>query len=168
MLLFGNEVVEYVAEDIGIDGRRGDMDRRDQSAVGADAQDILERRFGVDEEGFDGIELVEFIAGDDAFGGDQERQDARLAIEREVADDADQDERDRHERAVGIEGVRDDSDEKRRDDHPRTGPELKRLMLRRLPMEQYLTIGGRKGICLFACLWGKIRCHSENDSLRSL
>lgn len=148
MFLFGNEFVERVAQNIDVDGLDGDMDIGDEFAGGPDTEDVFERRISVDEERCEGIELIEFVAGDDAFDRHEKSDDARFTVQGKVSDDTDQDESDRHQRAIGIQGVADDSDEEYRDDRPRAWSELERFVLRRLPVQEDLAISGRDAVRL--------------------
>lgn len=148
MFFFGDEFIERVTQNIDIHRHSGDMDIGDEFARGLDAQDVFKWRIGVDEERLERIKFVEFIAGDDAFSGDQKGKYTRLAVEREIADDADEDECDGHKRAIGIEGVGDDSDEENSDDDARARTELQWLMFRSLPTEKYFAIGGGNFVVL--------------------
>lgn len=140
MLVLGDVLCKCLAE-FG-DGERGDgdMDVRDQVTVRFDRKEVVKRRFVVEMKGFDVIVLVEFLGGDNAFGGQVKGEDTRLMAEGEVARHTNQDKSDGHEWAIGIEGPADDSDEKKEDDNSGTWPKLERIVFRGVPVEKDVAV----------------------------
>lgn len=91
-----------------------------------DAEHTIERRLAMDPERVDILESIERLAADQALVGDHEFEFARVTGDEEVADDADQDECDRHERAIGENRIGDDECEEDGRDHQsaRVGPDM--------------------------------------------
>ena len=118
----GKELAQLVGW--GITDR--DVDERGEDAVRVDAEHALERRLGIDMERMDVLESVERLAADYALIGDHELELTRVAGDEEIANDADQDKGDRHDRAVGKDGVGDDEREEDSRDHQstRVGPDM--------------------------------------------
>lgn len=117
VFLLRNELDEEFAEFIGWDVADWDMDEWGEDAIGMDTEHTLERRFAMNPERVDVVEGVERFSADESFVRHHELEFARVARDEEVADNADQDKDDRHERAIGEDGVRDDEGEEDGRDH---------------------------------------------------
>lgn len=117
VFFLGDELNEEFAEFVGRYVTDGDVDERGKDAVRMDAEDTLERRLAMDPERVDILESVERFAADQTLVGDHELEFARVTGDEKIADDTDQDENDRHERAIGKDGVGDDEREENGRNH---------------------------------------------------
>ena len=130
--LYGQEASDGFVVEVG----EGNMDMRRQDAGGPDREEVFERWIGMDEERSDGVVGVEFIVGEDAAVGQRETVLLGLGDMHQIADDADQDEGNRHHRAIGIERPRDNEDEQYRQDNTGFRPELESIMFGSAPFEK--------------------------------
>ena len=82
------------------------------------------------------FEVVECLAAEYALARDGELELARVTGEEEIADDTDQEERDRHDRAIGEDRVGDDEREENSRNHQtaRVGPDMD--VFRRAPRQE--------------------------------
>ncbi len=136
MGLFGELCSQEAADGFVVEVGEGDMDMRRQDASGPDREEVFERRISMDEERSDGIVGVEFIVREDAAVGQRETVLLGLGDMHQVADDADQDESDRHQRAIGIERPGDNEDKECRQDDTGFRSELESIMLGSAPFEK--------------------------------
>jgi len=136
MGLFGKLCSQEAPDGLVVKVSEGNMDMRRQDAGGPDRKEILEWRISMDEEGSDGIVGVEFIVSEDAAVGQRETVLLGLGDMHQVADNADQDEGDRHQRAIGIERPSDNEDKQCRQDDTGFRPELESIMLGSTPFEK--------------------------------
>ena len=115
----GDEIEENVTDLFRVVFLERDVDAGGKDSARLDDEIVGEMRMVFhDPERADGIVFVEFGTDGDPFAGDGEQYDLTRAVEQEIADHRDQDECDRHERAVRIERVADDHYEREDDPCP--------------------------------------------------
>lgn len=136
MGLFGELCGEEAPDGFVVEVGEGNMDMRRQDPGRPDREEIVERRISVDEERSDGIVGVEFVVREDAAVGQREPVLLGFGGMHEIADDANQDEGDRHQGAVGIERPGDDEDEQCGQDDTCFRSELEGIVLGGGPFEK--------------------------------
>ena len=106
-----NEVEEDFSDFLIIDPGDRDVDIGGEDASRVNAEDAFEWWFLVDAEGIDIFKLVECLSAENSFIGDSELKFPWISGDKEIANDAEEDERNRHEGTIGENGVGDDERE---------------------------------------------------------
>lgn len=145
MLVLGDVLGECLTEFGDGEGSDGDMDVRDQVAIGFDREEVVKRWFVVEMKGFDVVVLVEFFGGDNTLGSEVKGEDTWLVTEGEVARHTNEDKGDGHEGTVGIEGPANDSDKEEEDNDAGAWSEFEGLVLRRIPVEEDVAVARVEG-----------------------
>lgn len=117
-----------------------DMNMGDEFAIGFDTEEVIEGWLIIEMERFNILKRIEVSSRNNSFGGDVERNNARLSAKRKVTRYTNEDEGDGHERTVGVECPSDNSDEEERDNDSGFWSQFKWLVLRRLPIKQNLSV----------------------------
>lgn len=126
VFFLGQEILENLADFLVINTGDWNMDEGGENSIGMNTQYAFEWRFFIDMKGVEVFESIECFTAEDALVGNSKFEFTWIASEEEVANHTKEREGDRHEWAIGKDGVGNDEGEENGRDHEaaRIGPDM--------------------------------------------